>query len=290
MGLQPGALSVCRGTTAAARREPTMPSHTIHSTAAEISTPEVHTSVVQNVAIEAAASQVLAAAEPTTGATPEIQLPDPDAPAINTSQPEVSFKIDFSDKSQWFASEDGCATKQPTESPTLIGCPIDLALQISKASWGDGYDQRLRLALSLLDADGETYIGELNLNAVNRAAEGDVYVTSPVRSLCGGLLAIIEAHDDMAAFCRLARFSIKPGRGRGVFIDVDIPAGRHWLAMSAASRTNQIHKHPSAFHAQLALIKQRFCSCGLLLSNSAVVGDINGYDNQQGRLLNGKGD
>lgn len=258
-----------------------MPRHTSQTSKAVATTAPAAISS-SPIPIQRAASQALAAAEHPITNSIDIELPDPDGKAINTSEPEVSFKIDFSDKSQWFASEDGGATKQPTESPMLIGCPIDLALQLSKASWGDGYDQRLRLALSLLDEDGEAYIGELNLNAVNRSADGIAYVTSPIRSLCGGLLAISEAHDDMAAFCRLARFTLKPGRGRGVFLEVDIPAGRHWLAMSSASRTNQISKDPTEFLVQLALIKQRFRSCGLLLTNAAIVGDIDGYDKQQG--------
>lgn len=260
-----------------------MPRHTSQTSKA-VATTAPATISRSAMPIQRAASQALTAAaaeHPITNSI-DIELPAPDSKAINTSEPEVSFKIDFSDKSQWFASEDGGATKQATDTPTLIGCPIDLALQLSKASWGDGYDQRLRLALSLLDEDGEPYIGELNLNAVNRSADAIAYVTSPVRSLCGGLLAISEADDDMAAFCRLARFSLKPGRGRGVFLEVDIPSGRHWLAMSSASRTNQISKDPVEFHAQLALIKQRFRSCGLLLTNAAIVGDIDGYDKQQG--------
>lgn len=204
----------------------------------------------------------------------EDELPDPDAPAINASEPEVSFKIDFKDKSQWFASEDGGATKEGTDSPILIGAPIDLMLQLSKATWNDGFDQRLRLAF-LFDDGG---VGEINLNAVNHTATGELYVTSPARSLTGGLLAISEAEEDMAAFCRQARFTIRPGRGKGVFIDVDIPSGKRWVAMSAAARTNQIAKDPAGFHSQLALIKQRFRACGLLLTGGAISGDISGYD------------
>lgn len=247
-------------------------------------TAEADAITVEAIPVDPGASKALAAAESGREDRVEIELPDPDAPAINASEPEVSFKIDFSDKSQWFASEDGGATKECTDSPTLIGSPIDLALQLSKASWGDGYDQRLRLALTIEDENGEPYIGEINLNAVNRQPDGTLYVTSPARSLCGGLLAISEAVDDMAAFCRVARFSIRPGRGRGVFIDLDIPAGQRWVAMSSAGRTNQISKDPLKFHAQLALIKSRFRSCGLMLTSGAVVGDIAGFDAQQ-RLL-----
>lgn len=239
---------------------------------------------VEAIPLDTTASETLAAAERGEALSTEVELPDPDAPAINPSEPEVSFKIDFSDKSQWFASEDNGVTKEGTRSPTLIGSPIDLALQLSKASWGDGYDQRLRLAFTLEDEDGEPYIGELNLNAVNRQQNGEHYVTSPARSLVGGLLAVSEAIDDMVAFCRLARFTIRPGRGKGVFIDLDIPCGTRWVAMTSAGRTNQISKDPLAFHAQLALIKERFRSCGLMLTAGAVVGDIAGFDAHQ-RLL-----
>ncbi|QPN61991.1 hypothetical protein [Synechococcus sp. CBW1004] len=243
-------------------------------------TPPVSTDPAQEPITLSAPIADLAAANTLGALTSTGELPDPSLPAINPSEPAVSFKIDFADKSQWFASHDGGATKTGTGNPMLIGRPIDLALQLSQARWGDDYDQRLRLAFLLHDGS----VGELNLNAVNRDAANDPYITSPVRSLAGGLLAISEAQDDIVAFCRMARFSIRPGRGRGVFIDVDVASGRHWVAMSSAPRTNLISKEPSVFHAQLALIKQRFRSCGLLLTAGAVVGDIPGYDRQQ-RLL-----
>lgn len=238
---------------------------------------DVTETAIEIEAITAQPTELVAAADDTTA----LAMPDPSAPAINAGEPDVSFKIDFSDRSQWFASEDGGKSKSGIGDPFICGAPLDLVLQISKASWGDGFDQRLRLAFQLSDGQG---IGELNLNAVNRMADGTPYVTSPARSLLGGLLAISEADDDMNAFCRMARFSIRPGRGKGVFVDVDIACGNRWVAMASAGRTNQIAKDPAGFHSQLALIKQRFRGSGNLLTAGAIVGDIAGYDSDL-RLL-----
>jgi hypothetical protein len=201
-------------------------------------------------------------------------LPALDAPAINTNEPAISYKVDFSDRTQWFASSDGGKTKAGTGSPVLAGAPIDLALQISKASWGDGFDQRLRLAF--MEQEGR--MAELNINAVNRTKDGDLYVTSPARSLVGGLLAVSESADDICAFCDYARFRLTPGRGRGVFIELDIACNGNWIALCSPSNTNRVAKDPAGFHAQLAQIKARFRGAGLLLTSAAVTGEIEDYD------------
>jgi hypothetical protein len=207
-------------------------------------------------------------------------LPALDAPAINTNEPAISYKVDFSDRTQWFASSDGGKTKAGTGSPVLAGAPIDLALQISKASWGDGFDQRLRLAF--MEQEGR--MAELNINAVNRTKDGDLYVTSPARSLVGGLLAVSESADDICAFCDYARFRLTPGRGRGVFIELDIACNGNWIALCSPSNTNRVAKDPAGFHAQLAQIKARFRGAGLLLTSAAVTGEIEDYDSDL-RLL-----
>ncbi|MCE2836882.1 MAG: hypothetical protein LW834_07955 [Cyanobium sp. 49614_E6] len=207
-------------------------------------------------------------------ASSAVLLPDLHAPAVNTSEPAVSYKIDFSDKSQWFASRDGGKTKAGTGSAVVAGAPIDLLLSISKAGWGDGYDQRLRLAF--MEQEGQ--MAELNINAVNRTAAGELYVTSPARSLVGGLLAISESDDDILALCDYARFTVKPGKGRGVFIELDIAVGSRWVAACSAANTNRIAKEPAGLHAQLTQIKQRFRSAGCLLTSAAISGEIEGYD------------
>lgn len=237
---------------------------------------------VEATAVEATAVVEQPAELQTTAAdSTVIVMPDPAAPAINAGEPDVSFKIDFSDRTQWYASDDGGKSKHGIGDAYICGSPLDLALQLSKASWGDGYDQRLRLAFQLPDGQG---IGELNINAINRMKDGTPYVTSPARSLVGGLLAISEAAEDMESFCAMTRFSIRPGRGKGVFIDVDIACNGRWVAMASAGRTNQIAKDPAGFHNQLALIKSRFRGESLLLTAGAVVGDIAGYDSDL-RLL-----
>jgi hypothetical protein len=207
-------------------------------------------------------------------ANTSLAIPALDAPAINSSEPAVSYKIDFSDRNQWFASLDNGKTKTNTGNSLLAGASIDLALQISKASWGEGFDQRLRLAF--MEQDGR--MAELNINAVNRTAAGDLYVTSPARSLVGGLLAISESVDDIIAFCEYARFRLKPGKGRGVFIEVDIAVNGNWIAICSPANTNRVAKEPIGLHAQLAQIKARFRGAGMLLTSAAVTGEIEDYD------------
>lgn len=241
--------------------------------------------VALDIDIAAVTSEVLATPqqaipEPATATGNMVQLPDLHAPAVNTSEPAVSYKIDFSDKAQWFASRDGGKTKTGTGSAVVAGAPIDLSLQISKAGWGDGYDQRLRLAFM----EPEGVMAELNVNAVNRTASGQLYVTSPARSLVGGLLAISESDDDILALCDYARFTIKPGKGRGVFIELDIACNGQWIAACSPASTNRVAKEPAGLHSQLSLIKQRFRAAGCLLTSAAVTGEIDGYDSEL-RLL-----
>jgi hypothetical protein len=214
------------------------------------------------------------AVEATAITSAVISLPSLDAPAVNTSEPLVSYKTDFNCKTEWSASRDGGKSKQLIGSDAVGGCPVDLVLQISKASWGEGYDQRLRLAF--VSPDGE--LSELNLNAVNRTKDGTAYVTSPVRSLVGGLLAISDSDDDILAFVDGARFRIRPGRGKGLFVEVDIASKGQWIAMASPSATNQVAKDPAGLHAQLAEIKRRFRAAGTMLTGAAVTGDIAGYD------------
>jgi len=223
------------------------------------------------------ASEAITAPEPTANV---VVLPDLHAPAVNPSEPTVSYKLDFSDRTQWFASRDGGKTKTGVGSPVVAGAPIDLCLQISKAAWGEGYDQRLRLVFM----EQEGVMAELNVNAVNRTASGELYVTSPARSLVGGLLAISESEDDILAMCDYARFTMKPGTGRGLFIELDIAVGGRWIAACSASNTNRVAKDPAGLHAQLSQIKQRFRGAGCLLTGSAVTGEIEGYDSSL-RLL-----
>jgi hypothetical protein len=224
-------------------------------------------------------TEVIDTPEPAAAST-IVVLPDLHAPAVNTSEPAVSYKIDFSDKTQWFASRDGGRSKTGTGSAVVAGAPIDLSLQISKAGWGDGYDQRLRLAFM----EQEGVMAELNVNAVNRTKDGSLYVTSPARSLVGGLLAISESEDDMLAVCDYARFTIKPGKGRGVFIELDIAVGGRWIAVCSPANTNRVAKDPAGLHAQLTQIKQRFRGAGCLLTSAAITGEIEGYDSDL-RLL-----
>ncbi len=207
-------------------------------------------------------------------------LPPIDAPAVNAGEPECSYKIDFSDKNSWFASTDGGKTKERLGYDTVMGCPVDFALQINAAKGREGFDQRLRLAF--IEPDGaEGCLAELNINAINLSKQGDLYVTSSGRSLAGALLAISESEDDMTAFCNGARFRLRPGTGKGIFIEVDVAHEQRWIGMASPANTNRIAKDARGYHAQLELIKSRFKACGLLFSSAAVIGEIEAYDSEE---------
>ena len=75
----------------------------------------------------------------------------------------------------------------------------------------------------------------------------------------------------MQAFCHGARFSIRKGDGRGVFVETDIAATGRWIAMSGAITTLRVAKEPERFCEQITLLKSRFRSCGLMLSTPAVL-------------------
>lgn len=199
--------------------------------------------------------------------SPSFPLPDLDAPAFSPLQPAVSYKLAFGDTSQFHCSTDGGKTTAPSSSAAIAGAVIDIALQISPAHNRDGNDYRLRLAF--IEPSG--LMAELNLNAVSIAADGSTYITSPARSLTGALLAITDADDDIRTFCEGARFSIRKGSGRGLFIETDIAVSGRWLAMSGALATLRVAKDPLHFCQQLSAIKERFRSIGLLLPGAAVL-------------------
>lgn len=211
-----------------------------------------------------ATAAALAARIPLAAALP---LPDLDQPAFSPQQPAASYKLAFSDTSRWYCSRDGGHTSEPTASAAIAGAVIDLALQISPAQQRDGDDYRLRLAF--IERSGE--LAELNLNAVSTNPDGSSYITSPARSLAGALLAISDSEDDMRAFYEGARFSIRKGNGRGVFVETDIAVSGRWLAMSGALATLRVAKDPHTFCQQITAIKERFRSCGLLLNGPAVL-------------------
>jgi hypothetical protein len=213
------------------------------------------------------AAALAAALTASISATAGIQLPDLDAPAVSPLQPAVSYKLAFADTSRFYRSTDGGHTSEPTASPAIAGAIVDLALQISPAHNRDGDDYRLRLAF--IEPGGR--LSELNINAVSIAPDGSAYITSPARSLTGALLAIADADEDMHASCSGARFSIRKGQGRGVFLETDIAVSGRWLAMSGALATLRVAKEPHRFCQQLTAIKQCFRSCGLLFAGPAVI-------------------
>jgi hypothetical protein len=114
---------------------------------------------------------------------------------------------------------------------------------------------------------------ELNINAINISRSGEQYITSPMRSLLGGLLAVSESIDDIHAWTQVARFTLVPGRGRGVFIETDLAVNGRWIAMSSAAATNRIPSDVPSMHRILRLVKGRVRNAGRLLSEAPIVGD-----------------
>lgn len=204
--------------------------------------------------------------------TPE--LPPLDAPSVNARDPEISYKIDYQDRDQWYISSDRGATKTPSGSDIVVGVPLDLVLEIAEARKHDGIDYRLRLAFNRIGDVGG--VCELNLNACNISKRGDAYVTSPTRSLIGALLAICESEDDIEAFMHGSRFVLTPGSGRGVFIGVEVPnmSRGSWVAMGDAMATRQASDDPIQMMSQLAHIKRVLRSQGHLLTERSVCGEL----------------
>lgn len=196
-------------------------------------------------------------------------MPSMDAPALSVAEPELSYKPDFTDKSQWYVSADGGVSKQAAGTNAVGGAALDFCLQVSAAKGRPGFDNRLRIAFQ--QADGK--LAEVNLNAVNIDMNGVEYVTSPGRSAVGALLAISESEDDMQAFTDGARFRLRPGRGKGVFVEIDIACNGNWVAMASAAATTQVPKDVEGYYDTLDLIKARFRRAGLLLTSRAVMGE-----------------
>jgi hypothetical protein len=193
-------------------------------------------------------------------------LPSLEAPAITPLEPSASYKLAYSDTSCWYQSRDFGVSSQPTRATAVAGAVMDLALQIAPARQRSGDDFRLRLAFR--EASGE--LVELNLNAISRDGDGVHYIPSPARSLAGALLSISESEDDMAAFCHGARFRLRPGQGRGLFLETDLAVQAQWLRVSGPMATLRISKQPERFCSQIAQIKSRFRSCGLLFAGPAI--------------------
>jgi hypothetical protein len=201
-----------------------------------------------------------------TTSTAVESLPNLDSPSISPQMPAASYKLAYSDSSCWYISRDNGISSEPTGSIAVAGSVLDLSLHIAPARMRSGDDYRLRLAF--YESSGE--LVELNLNAVSRDADGVAYTTSPVRSLIGALLTISEAEDDMQAICRGARFSIRPGQGRGLFLETDVAVGQQWIRTSGPMATLRIAKDPERFCLQVTEIKARFRAYGLMFNGPAV--------------------
>lgn len=206
-----------------------------------------------------------------TGNKSAVIMPPLDAPRIDPTQPARSYKIAFSRSTDWVYSDDGGVTNNDSGQNAVAGSPLDLVMQISEASNGrEGHDYRLRLAFTQQDGS----LAELNINGVNRSQSGELYVGSAARSLIGALMQISDSVDDMQAFCYAAAFRLKRGRGKGMFIEVDIAQNDAWIAFSGHQQTLRAHKDVAGMVADLAMIKHRFRASGLLLTNASVTGAV----------------
>ena len=201
-------------------------------------------------------------------ALPQVALPPMDAPAVNGSQAAISYKIDFADRSQWYASTNGGKSKQPSGSVAVGGPIIDFSLSILPSN-RDCDDYRLQVVFQ-----EPARLAEINVNAVSYDARNDLmYPTSPARSLLGGLWAISQSDDDIHAFVEGGRFRLKSGTGKGMFIEVDAAHNGSWITMSSPAATNEIPKGVIGFLNMLEAIKHRFCETGVLLTRQAIFGE-----------------
>jgi hypothetical protein len=225
-------------------------------------------------ALEPAATDDLSVAEIQNRSN---SLPAVDAPIYNFSEPALSYKIDYSDKSQWFVSEDAGATKRPSGLAAVTGTPIDLQLQVSEATNPSGfYTHDFRLRLAFFNEEG--VLCELNLSAINyNPTTREYYVSSPARSLTGALLAISDSEEDMEVFCSGARFGILPGRGRGVFVETFLTYKDGWIPFSSANATKRAPTDVHGFLQTLDHIKANFRCAGLLATAQAVSGDFSAF-------------
>lgn len=216
--------------------------------------------------------------EPALAVNTTNALPAPDAPRLTLSQPQHSYKIDYSNKEQWYVSSDNGKSKAGSGSAHVVGRVVDLQLQVSAAvNPTDNYTHDFRLRLAFIDASNE--LSELNLSAANWSAKTNShYITSPTRSLTGALLVISESDEDMRAFCDGACFSIKPGTGRGVFVETSIAINDdRWLTMGGPQATKRVPNTLKEYMEMLDFIKGNFRAAGLFASAQAVTGELEAF-------------
>ena len=217
-------------------------------------------------------------AQATKNAERHYDLPAASAPTEDNNLIERSYKIDLSDRTSWWFSEDGGQSKQQLDPPSvdLIGIPMDFAVVVTKALQDNrDYDHRLRLMFSEQLVDGPI-IAELNLNAMGCSRDGDIYIPTTARSLLGSLFEISESEDDMRAFMRGAKFTLKKGTrsARAAFIGISIASENgNWISVSNAQTTNLCPKEGAELHDFIRQIHSRFRSVGLLEREQCVLGE-----------------
>lgn len=206
------------------------------------------------------------------------ELPGVNAPTEESDLIQRSYKIDLADRTSWWFSEDGGKSKKPLEpkSLDLIGIPMDFAVVVTEAQQENrDYDHRLRLMFSEQLVD-QPIVAELNLNAMGCSRDDEIYIPTTARSLLGSLFEISESEDDMRAFMRGAKFTLKKGTrsARAAFIGISIAAENgNWISMSNAQTTNHCPKNGIELHNFVRLIHSRFRNVGLLEREHCVLGE-----------------
>jgi hypothetical protein len=208
-------------------------------------------------------------------------MPAADAPALVTQEaPALSYKPPFklATTRSWIVSSDGGKTNTEAGTLVLFGCPVDLRLEISKATWAPNeHDWRLRFQFM----DREGFLSEVNVNALSpKWGEPTVKVlTGTARSLLGALMMASHSEDDMEAVCRLVRLTLKQGDTRGIFIDLDVVGDNEegeagWIQLSGAKATLLVDQGPYGLVRAVTEVKRRFRAAGYLANTPAVIGEI----------------
>lgn len=229
-------------------------------------------------------------AQAKANAAKHADVPMANAPTEDNELIQRSYKIDLSDRTSWWFSEDGGQSKQQLNPPSvdLVGIPMDFAVVVTEAQQDNrDYDHRLRLMFTEEMVDNDSIIAELNLNTMGCTRDGELYIPTASRSLLGALFEVSESEDDMQAFMRGAKFTLKKGTRspRAAFVGLSIPTENgNWVAVGNAQTTNLCPKEGKELHDFVRQIHGRFRAIGLLERETCVFGEaLNDFESEYQR-------
>ena len=208
-------------------------------------------------------------------------LPALDLPSANSEQPAVSYKPPFKwEMAQgWICSTDGGKTNSNAGTAVVAGCPVDLRLEITPATWPGAKEGSFDFRLRFMFISQDGILSELNLNALNPSREDPSVkrITGPARSLLGALRACCDSEDDSLALHRGFRATIKPGN-LSTFVDFDVvhdvAGAPSWVSMGGPAATRRIVQGPQGLVDTVNWIKRYLAGMGVFMAGPAVHGEI----------------